>query len=311
MLCPHCGQAHPAIAVFCPTTGQTLPRPRAPRLARFALVGMIGVLAICAGSALLIGFPNPLRPTDDRSSDAPPIIADAALSTQLASIDLATLTQPPTATIVASHTSHPTHTLFYTSTPFESPSSTSSPTRSATPTLKTTFIEVGDLLYIGPGRAFPVVRFLQQGTTVQLLERTKDSAWIRVRSPDLNLEGWIHFAVLPTSSEFDTLPTAMALPQIPTAAETLTPTPKAATVPPPVLPGGAVIVSCNPSGGTVFVRNVRAWFIERWTPQTKQTIPQTGPNYMAPNERALFLSSERNDNTWHEFCRGTQWRDSP
>lgn len=74
------------------------------------------------------------------------------------------------------------------------------------------------------------------------------------------------------------------------------------------LPGGARVVSCSPNGGPVYVENVRAWYIERYTQFTKQTIPQTGLATMKDNEQAVYYrADDPNDGTLYVFCKGVNW----
>jgi len=127
MLCPHCGQAHPGNAAFCPIAGKALPHPRAnrwrgPLLAGFANLGALGLLAICIGMLLML--------VENRNLALPTLPSLPGASTAVAVIPLTANTPAPSATPTLNATATTLHipTAIPTATPTQRPTSTHTPT---------------------------------------------------------------------------------------------------------------------------------------------------------------------------------------
>lgn len=70
------------------------------------------------------------------------------------------------------------------------------------------------------------------------------------------------------------------------------------------LPGGAVLISCNPNGGTVNVGNVSAWWIESPGGGRVAGNGNTGA-YMYSFQRAIYTATDGSGP--YTFCKGTNW----
>jgi hypothetical protein len=81
----------------------------------------------------------------------------------------------------------------------------------------------------------------------------------------------------------------------PTAAPTSTPTP---------LPGGAILISCSPAGGTVNVGNVQGWWIEDHGGGRTAGNGNTGA-YMYSFQRAIYTANDGSGP--YVFCQGKYW----
>jgi len=195
-------------------------------------------------------------------------------------------------------------------TPLPTATHTITPTPSATPTPLQIVVKMPASLRAGPGLNYDVIRTIPEGIMVHPIEVLEGGNWIHVLLLDEHLEGWMHETTLSQVPELSALPLAIVVPPSPTVIPpTITPSATlTTTLPPPTLPGGAVVIACNPDGGFVNIENVRAWYIERYTTITKETIPQDGRKggQMARNEQAIYIATDGSGP--YVFCRGVDWR---
>ncbi|MBN1936460.1 MAG: protein kinase [Anaerolineae bacterium] len=82
-------------------------------------------------------------------------------------------------------------------------------------------------LRAGPGKAYPVLTVLKQGTRLTALERTAEADWFWVQVDDTDQLGWISVTVIAIEFDPNDVPLARDIP--PTPQQLPTPTPSAAT----------------------------------------------------------------------------------
>ncbi len=122
-------------------------------------------------------------------------------------------------------TLEPTSTL--SPTPTWTPTRTPAPTATATtvPSHSAVVKEDDTNLRQGPGKSFPVVKVLKQGTSLTALERTADSQWLKVTVDGADLIGWISVTVVEIRFDPTSIEAAKEIPPTPKPVATPSPTP--------------------------------------------------------------------------------------
>ncbi len=131
-----------------------------------------------------------------------------------------------------------------TPTPVPTNTYTPTPTHAPGPKGRAT---TGVNLRAGPGTDYPKVGGLKEGESVEVLDRTSDGEWYRVRLPDEQLV-WVAADYIAVESKIDVIPTISAadIPGTPTSPPpTYTPKPRPTSTPAPK-PTNTVIVKATP-----------------------------------------------------------------
>ena len=136
--CPHCGQSHPAVALFCPVTGRDLPRPQpsrtlSPSVVGFLAIGLLGIGLIIAGVWLMLDSGAPKLPTQVSGLNLFATPDSTNLNTTDGTTSLA-FTQGVIATSTMTPSSTPSRTPLPTETLTPSPTLTLSPAATSTAT---------------------------------------------------------------------------------------------------------------------------------------------------------------------------------
>ena len=186
------------------------------------------------------------------ATQAPP--TDTAVATLSA-----TRSPEPSATATQASTPRepPTPTLAKTITPTVTRTAQPSPTHSSTP-VPSSSATANVNLRAGPGTDHPVVGALKQGESADIVGRTSDGAWYKVKLASGSI-AWVSAAYVSTESDPDALPTVPSA-GIPTAPAPTATSPPAATATPAATgttaPAKVVIATVNKKLEYVDIQNV-------------------------------------------------------
>ena len=181
---------------------------RLPRSSRRWWTMQASVLAGCVALCVLLSSCNPLT----RYATPTP--------TQVLPTSTPGYTPP-----VSTPTPVPTSTL--PPTPTWTPTQTPAPTATATtvPRPSAMVKEDDTNLRQGPGKNYPVIKVLNQDTSLTALKRTEDSQWFQVAVDGTDLVGWISVTVIEIHFEPAAIQVAEETPPTPKPVATSSPTP--------------------------------------------------------------------------------------
>jgi uncharacterized protein YraI/lysophospholipase L1-like esterase len=169
-----------------------------------AVLCLIGLLVYGLGAAWRITASDPDQPRALAQAPTSTVALPTALPTDTPAAKPTQTATPNFGSV--SETATPTPPL-----PTALPSDTPSPTD--VPPLEIEAIvsaEAGLLVRTGPGRDFPHTAVLLNGARIIIFRRTADSAWVRVRIPATQSEGWVFAQYLNLNGELARVAVATA-----------------------------------------------------------------------------------------------------
>ncbi|PJF36673.1 MAG: hypothetical protein CUN49_04225 [Candidatus Thermofonsia Clade 1 bacterium] len=153
-----------------------------------AALCLITLLTYGIGAAWRFGFSGGDQPKALAQAPTATFVLPTPLPTDTPAANPTQVPTQPFGSVLSTAT--PTPTVFILPTPL--PSDTPRPTD--VPPLEIEAIvvpEEGLMLRTGPGKKFPHTAVLLKGARVVVFRRTEDAAWVRVRVPAIQGEGWV------------------------------------------------------------------------------------------------------------------------
>jgi hypothetical protein len=149
---------------------------------------LIGALTYGIGAAWRAVADNPDQPK--ALAQAPTAISElpTPLPTDTPAANPTPMPTQPFGSVFGTATPTPTSISLPTPLPSDTPRPTEVPPLEIEATVNA---EAGLLLRTGPGKEFPQTAVLLKGARVVVFRRTADSAWVRVRVPATQGEGWV------------------------------------------------------------------------------------------------------------------------
>lgn len=197
---------------------------------------VIGALTYSVGAAWRAAAVNFDQPRALAQAPTATPILPTPLPTDTPAANPTSVPTQPFGSVFSTDTPTPTSTTLPTPLPSDTPRPTQMPPLEVEAVVKA---EAGLMLRTGPDKTFPHIAVLLKGARLIVFRRTEDSAWVRVRVPATQGEGWVFAEYLDFNGE-------LARVAVASAAES-------APIPTPQPETGQVVVERPPAQACVSV----------------------------------------------------------